>query len=177
MHQTGFTFARLAGEGIGLIVQLHEAKMTEIFWLCLNVNFKDNDDAIFLDISYVLPEKIYLILIYNKFIYYVITNLHRHSICRHSRSGMMRPLPGPRPGTDPPQYLVCLVYPPGPSSSRGKWSLFCPRTGTRILHNVFTIMPLPTPTVQIVLFAISDVPFDNFAWVLRKRKSFTHLRI
>ena len=24
MHQTGFTFARLAGEGIGLIVQLHE---------------------------------------------------------------------------------------------------------------------------------------------------------
>ena len=110
-----------------------------------------------------------------KWISVVCYFLHRHSTCRHSRSGRMPPLPGPKLDTALPQYLGYLVYPPGPSSSRGKWSQSYPHTGTRIPHNMFTIMPQPPPTVQTVLFAIADVPFNNFASVLRKRKSCTNL--
>ena len=57
MHQTGFTFSRLAGEGIGLIVHLHGENVDDRYILTLFRMFIDNDDAIFLDISYVLPEK------------------------------------------------------------------------------------------------------------------------
>ena len=71
MHQTGFTFARLAGEGIGLIVQLHvdDRNILTLFRMFILKTMMTQYSLIFL-MSFLRKHNIH-----NEFIYQLYTNI------------------------------------------------------------------------------------------------------